>query len=330
MVRDFTDATKERLLRQVDDINKKNWNWFTDALGDAVLYVGKWTKILSINDDMSNIQAYQRKVLDMNNTTQKELKKIFEDVYSIDLDYSKSFSKLDERQLLYNSKLKQLSNMIKSNFTLPNAESIKSQLSDINNKLINVDSKINKEYEAEMDYAAKEAAKEAAKSFFGGIVSTVVDVLTLPVKMVKNVATGNYGGIVSDVYSLIGDVFTIGGNGESLLYLGTYALTKDDYYLIEGEKTSGSKGLTDIFKARGWDGLTAIGETLDDLNTGYSIVNDVKGFLNNPSSMIDDGFGFKDKLKIIEKSDMTEALQNSGWRHYQNLYKHLGLSLIHI
>ena len=56
MVRDFTQATKERLSNEIDDINKKTWSPVTDFIGDIFLYGGKWLGILSLNDDMSNVE----------------------------------------------------------------------------------------------------------------------------------------------------------------------------------------------------------------------------------------------------------------------------------
>lgn len=71
MVRDFTEATKQSLSGEIDDINKSSWSPVTDAIGDAVSYAGKWLGVISLKDDMSNVESYQRTVLDMTDMTKK-------------------------------------------------------------------------------------------------------------------------------------------------------------------------------------------------------------------------------------------------------------------
>ena len=55
MVRDYTEETKERLLKQIDEVNNETWCWLTDGLGDFFTSAGKWLGILNLRDDMSNV-----------------------------------------------------------------------------------------------------------------------------------------------------------------------------------------------------------------------------------------------------------------------------------
>ncbi len=339
MVRDFTEATKERLSKEIDDINKKTWNPVTDFIGDVFMYGGKWLGILSLNDDMSNVESYQRRVLDMTDMTKKELKKIFEDVYAVDKDYKGKFSTLNEREKIYNSKLQALYSMLQPNFSICDAKKIKSMVSDYNAQLKSVDGKINKDFEAELDWAAKQAALENTKGLFGGVLKTVIDVVTLPVSMVKNVATGNWGGIFTDTWSLIDDVFAVGSNLVGITTLGLgygiSALTGSNetknLAISYGEAYGGATGLTDALEAdekiNGENPVTSLflkgSKFMDSASAAVGLFSDAKGFLDDPSSMIDGKFGFKDKLGTIKKADMLEKYQDD-YRHWQTLYRHLG------
>lgn len=71
MTRDFTDETKKRLMKEIDDINKKTWSPVTDFIGDAFLYGGKWIGILSLENNLLSVESYQRNILDMTDMTKK-------------------------------------------------------------------------------------------------------------------------------------------------------------------------------------------------------------------------------------------------------------------
>lgn len=280
MVRDFTEETKERLLKQIDSINKNNWCWFSDALGDALLHVGKLSGILHLDDDMSHVESYHRRVLDMNNTTKDELNKIFEKVDDIDIDYSGTFSRLAERQTTYNERLSLLSGMIKFSFSLPTASSIRTQLKDVNNKLVAIDGKVNKEYIEKMDYLAKEALKDAGKRIIKGGIGIVIDIFTLKSPL--------------DVYDILDDFFTLGCGLESSLNLIVYHFSKDDHYFFEGQKYYEVEGITEMLEANDCDGLAKITSGFEAIKGTHDICKGVKGFIKDPSSLIDKNFGIKD------------------------------------
>lgn len=194
MIRDFTEATKERLLNEIDDINKSTWGFLTDAIGDAWLYANKCIGLLSLKDDMSNVESYQRNILDMTNMTKKKLEEIFDNVYGLDKQYGEEISDFSEHENVYNSKLEALAYMIQPNFSACDAETIRAVSKEYNDKLKNIDGKINKSLDKEQDWAAKRVALKSVKGLLGGGVKIVVDVFTLPVKMVKNIFTNNIGG----------------------------------------------------------------------------------------------------------------------------------------
>ena len=339
MVRDFTEATKERLSKEIDDINYSTWSPVTDAIGDMFMYAGKWIGIISLKDDMSNVESYQRHVLDMTNTTKTDLQKIFDEVYGIDKEFESTFANLNERENTYNEKLQCLYSIIQPNFSICSAQKIKSLTAAFDERLKVVDGKINNDFEKELDWAAKQAALENTKGFFGGVLKTVVDAFTLPVSVVKNVVTGNFIGIFNDTWTLVDDVFAVGGNLAGLTSLGIgYAISaitgnnEQKHLAIKyGEAYGGVSGLTEVLEAdekvNGKSTVTSkfkwVSEKVDTLSAATGLWSDAKGFLDNPASMIDDKLGFKDKLSTLKKADMLDKYQDD-YRSWQALYRHLG------
>jgi hypothetical protein len=89
--RDFTQATKAKILKMVKETSTENKGWgsqFVDFLSDNSL-----TKVTtSISGAMKDLDGYQKGMADLNNTTVAEMEKIFENVYGIDQSYANKFS----------------------------------------------------------------------------------------------------------------------------------------------------------------------------------------------------------------------------------------------
>ena len=167
----------------------------------------------------------------------------------------------------------------------------------------------------------------------------MVDVFTLPVSVVKNVVTGNFIGIFNDTWTLVDDVFAVGGNLAGLTSLGIgYAISaitgnnEQKHLVIKyGEAYGGVSGLTEVLEAdekvNGKSTVTSkfkwVSEKVDTLSAATGLWSDAKGFLDNPASMIDDKLGFKDKLSTLKKADMLDKYQDD-YRSWQALYRHLG------
>lgn len=88
MKKDFTKASEEHLISIIRSVEPNNWfekvgDWF----GDIGLTISGWFGNLNINDYLSNIDDYHKKVLDKNNTTIKQLRKIFQTIRSDDFKY---------------------------------------------------------------------------------------------------------------------------------------------------------------------------------------------------------------------------------------------------
>lgn len=335
MVRDYTNATKKRLLKQIQEIENEKWCGVTDFIGDVVTKVGKWTGLVSVKDDMSNIKSYHKKVLDSYNTTKGELNRIFKEVYEVDDDYKPKFEALTTRQSTYNNKIQILANMLQPNFSIPSATNIKSQLADINKELKAADKKINKTYKSELDFAAKETAKNSAWGFFKGIVNVGVDIIAMPLTMAKNIFTGNWVGIVADVWRLIGDTLSVAGNLSGTFSIATLFFGSSynkEHWLEDTEGYAGASNMTDLLKADGApDWLLKFSGGLDTAADLVNIVSDIKNFFKKPSSAIFDyKFGFT-SYKTVKKADMTKKYANEyrKWQKlYRDLYNYYDISLV--
>lgn len=335
VVRDFTEATKQRLSGEIDDINKSTWSPVTDAIGDVISYAGKWLGIISLKDDMSNVESYQRTVLDMTNTTKKELEQIFEDVYAIDKEFKGKFAEIVENETAYNDRLKFLFDLIKPNFSICSAATIRKDIGAYDDKLRATSNKTNATFEKEVDWAAKQAALEATKGTISSIFKAAVDLVCLPASMIKNIATGNPIGILTDTWNIIDDVFAVGGNLAGLTVVGIGygigALTGSSKVKHEAVKYSeaygGVSGLTDVLEAEekvngegGFiTGMKKVSQTIDAASAAYGLFSDAKDFLENPKKMMDFDFGFKE-YEPIKKADMVKEYQDD-YRKWQSLYR---------
>lgn len=89
MYRDFSDASKENLLKLVTEVEGENWCGITDWFGDRWLDFQGWIGQLNINKYLNDVDEYHKKVIDKNNTTKKTIEKIFTDVKYVDTSYKK-------------------------------------------------------------------------------------------------------------------------------------------------------------------------------------------------------------------------------------------------
>lgn len=335
MVRDFTEATKQRLSDEIDDINKSTWSPVTDAIGDVISYAGKWLGIISLKDDMSNVESYQRTVLDMTDTTKNELEEIFKAVYDIDKKYKSKLVEIVDNEKAYNERLKYLFGIIQPHFSICSAATINKGIADYDKKLKATSSKLNSTFEKEVDWAAKRAALEATKGTLNGIIKGVVDFVCLPGNMIKNIVTGNYLGLFTDTWDIIDDFFATCGNIGGLLSIGIgYGLgslmnntNMKNEGVRQGEAYGGVDGLTEFLKAEekinGEGGATTLmrkgSEFIDAVSDICDLTSDAKDFFEDPKKLIDPKFGFKG-YSPVKKADMLEKYQDD-YRKWQALYR---------
>lgn len=324
MIRDYTAKTEERLLKQIDEVNSETWCWLTDGIGDCLSTVGKWLGLLDLKDDMSNVESYQKEILDQTNMTKKELKKIFEDVYSVDTEFRGKFDEINNKESTYNEKLQTLIGMINPNFQIASSEEIMAAMTSYNDKLKNIDKQIAETYTAEMDWAAKEALKDAGKNFLKGLgkmaggigrimsgnPTGAIDIINGFCQFGSSLETAiNLGG-----YAIYGDIADL--KGESL----SDKLSQKRNFLDEAEKSADNKGLSDVFEDLGWDTLATAADVVD---TGADIINFANGldkFVTGSGPKIFDGDLC---FKIVDKSDDYINTLSKGWKNIKQSINYL-------
>lgn len=316
MIRDYTDKTKKRLLKQIDEVNSETWCWLTDEIGDCLSTASKWLGILNLKDDMSNVESYQKEILDKTDMTKKELKKIFEKVYLVDNKFKNNFFEVNEKESTYNEKLEKLIGMINPNFQIASSKEILAAVTKYNDKLKNIDQKIAETYTAEMDWAAKETLKDAGNNFLKGLGKMASGI--------GSIMSGNPTGAID----VINGFFRVGSSLETALNLGGYAsyggiadlrgeslsekLSQKNSFLNESEKSADNEGLADALRDKGFD---SVATAMDVIDTGIAICNFAEGFnnfINGSGPKIFDGnIGFK----LNDASDDYFKLLSKSWKN---------------
>lgn len=88
--RDFSDEAREKLIQAVKDVNESQWSEVTDYIGDYIQKVNDsmvWEGAgmqQDVDGELLNAKEYYEKIVDKNNTTEKEINQIFDAVISED------------------------------------------------------------------------------------------------------------------------------------------------------------------------------------------------------------------------------------------------------
>lgn len=113
MIRDFSQETKETLYTQIDNVAPDGFmESVGDFFGDLGLEVQSWIGELCINSYLDNVAKYHEKVLDKNNTTKKDIDKIFQKVASVDNSYVENFQNITDTMTQYRQYISTMSEMI--------------------------------------------------------------------------------------------------------------------------------------------------------------------------------------------------------------------------
>lgn len=94
MLRDFTEASYNSLVRLTQEVEDEKWCDFTDYLGDRALDAEAWIGCLDINHYLNDLSKYHKKVIDKNNTSKDEIRNIFIRVNEIDTEFCNRFISL--------------------------------------------------------------------------------------------------------------------------------------------------------------------------------------------------------------------------------------------
>lgn len=113
MIRDFSQEAKETLYTQIDNVAPDGFmESVGDFFGDLGLEVQSWIGELCINSYLDNVAKYHEKVLDKNNTTKKDIDKIFQKVASVDNSYVENFQNITDTMTQYRQYISTMSEMI--------------------------------------------------------------------------------------------------------------------------------------------------------------------------------------------------------------------------
>lgn len=91
MKRDFSDASKQKMLALVAQVESEKWGDFTDWLGDRWYDFESWIGMLDIKRYIDDVNVYHKKVIDKNNATEQTINSIFAAVRDADTSFSGLF-----------------------------------------------------------------------------------------------------------------------------------------------------------------------------------------------------------------------------------------------
>ena len=112
MIRDFSDRAKQELTAMISQIENEKLCDFTDWIGDRWYDFEEWIGVLHLEEDLSNVNSYHRKVIDKNNMTLQQLESIFSKVYSVESEYHKELTNIITTCRAFNRVLQALNDVI--------------------------------------------------------------------------------------------------------------------------------------------------------------------------------------------------------------------------
>lgn len=112
MRRDFSDESKQKMLRLVAQVENEKWCIFTDWIGDRWYDFESWIGVLGINNYIDEVNEYHKLVIDKNNATEQTINSVFSTVSSVDREFA---CKLDQIRLAltkWNQYIERLSDIV--------------------------------------------------------------------------------------------------------------------------------------------------------------------------------------------------------------------------
>ena len=88
MLRDFSDAAKQKLLNYVDEVTANGtWDKVEEWFSNIEPNVQSWLGRLDIQKYVNSVECYYKKILDKNNSTKRQIEEIFSNVQAVDTRY---------------------------------------------------------------------------------------------------------------------------------------------------------------------------------------------------------------------------------------------------
>lgn len=338
MVRDFTDEAKEKLLSQISDIELQDWSWFTDCIGDMSLHILKWIGILSLQDDMSNVEEYHKAILDMNNTKCSDIENIFENVYTEENSVARQLEEVKEKLQLMADNMQKLADGISSGFVSADASSIQKIGTELRADLKNVNATLAEWQEKEEVEALTFLTKENVWKVVKYSLKALVDIAAMPIKLVAALKKGpvNFGAaFVAEGWDLINNTFAVGEAASvvavSLIGLGIGAVggseARSNAYR-NAKYYDQNESLTDIWEneaknqpnSKVYEFLSKRAKNLDDISETYDILDSILDTLHLEENSGED---WKDKVESSKKILGFDLEEKDGisWEDYNRIYK---------
>ena len=203
MTRDFTEAAREQLKKQIDDVAVSGvWDTIMDRFGD----VG--TRLFcapDIEDDINDVSSYHAKVLDAYNYKKSKIDAIFDAVEAVDADRKTSYDSTSEDIAYRIEHMKNLSSAIDPNCNFISADSICSACSGSHKDLDQRQDTMYNIFDVEMDYANKLVIEQAGSEVLGDLFGAAADLCSFCTTILHDPV-----GAVADGWQVINDVFKIG------------------------------------------------------------------------------------------------------------------------
>ena len=95
--RDFSNASRQKLLGLVNDVQREKISNFTDWVGGSNDPFQKWIGNLNLYNYLNNVSTYQKKVSDKNTASKKAIEDAFRRAAAADAEYSGKFSDIVKR-----------------------------------------------------------------------------------------------------------------------------------------------------------------------------------------------------------------------------------------
>lgn len=111
VTRDFTEETRQKLLSIVEEV--ENEKWFNITRWDVFYRIEKYFGGLDFPANESELDTYYRKIIDIEDTSKKQINEIFEQVYAADNSFSNELKSLVDNVRSINYDLKKISNRFK-------------------------------------------------------------------------------------------------------------------------------------------------------------------------------------------------------------------------
>lgn len=132
--RDFSDEARAQLIQAIKEVNESQWCEVTDYIGDSIQRImdnmsSEEDEIcIDVNGELLNASEYYKKIVDKNNTTEKEINQIFDDVIKEDKKGKMRLKEAYECIQKQTAYIRKLADMINPNNCKFQAEQIAKEL----------------------------------------------------------------------------------------------------------------------------------------------------------------------------------------------------------